>query len=163
MKSSFPLECPDHCGNPLFTLYSSLIIHRHSLSLLFTHPFFSALLSPLSFLVIPSFCYPLQHSSFKSPSFQFQPSLSSRWCPVGQWRNPLAGLQGVGACRAGQRLDTHVWAWLFGLCPSAKENGGNTEKWSSRESSGEEGGEEDQLGCHSCVEVLGSLGLKLWS
>ena len=26
-------ECPEHCGNPLCTLISSLIIHHHSLSL----------------------------------------------------------------------------------------------------------------------------------
>lgn len=58
--------------------------------------------------------------------------------------------------------DSLVWDWLFGLCPSAKENGGNPERWSCRERGQREGGGgEDQLGCHSCEEVL--VTFKPWS
>ncbi|KAI3355387.1 hypothetical protein L3Q82_018226 [Scortum barcoo] len=88
-------------------------------------------------------------------------SLSSLWCPLGQWRNPLAGLQGgggvvcvgAGGCSGSWPVtDNPVWDWLFGLCPSAKENGGNPERWSK------EGGEEDQLGCLSCQMTHSAAG-----
>lgn len=68
--------CPEHCGALLFTLHSSLIIHRHPLSLgsllstLHTIFLFSLCCSPhtpsLSFLVIPFFCYLSALSPLKS-------------------------------------------------------------------------------------------------
>lgn len=52
--------------------------------------------------------------------------------------------------------DSPVWDWLLGLCPLAKENGGNPERRSSEGCSVKEGAVRG----HSCVEVLVTLGFK---
>lgn len=48
-------------------------------------------------------------------------------------------------CREGDSgswpmTDSSMWCWLLSLCPSAKENGGNLKRWSSRERCGKEEG-----------------------
>lgn len=105
--------CPEHCGALLFTLHSSLIIHRHPLSLSplhFAHnlPFLLVLFSPHAFSILLSHSFLLL--SFSTFSFKvFTPSSSSLWCPLGQWRNPQAGSEEEGrAARAG--------LWLTALC-----------------------------------------------
>lgn len=122
-------------------LYSSSIIHCHFLSvfpsLLGKQSSCSSLQcsphsSSPSFVVTPAFCYPLPHSSFKSSSFAVQPPLLALLCCalLDNGGIPKLGWK-EGASESWPLNDSHVWGWLLGLCPSAKENGGNPERWSS--------------------------------
>lgn len=117
----------------MLTLYSSL--NAPPFTCLYLAPSSSSSLqrSLLFFSFIPAFCYLLPHSSFESPSFTFSPlALSSLLCPRRQWRNPQAGRRGGGGGGESRPVtDRPVWRWPLGLCPSAKENGGNPERWSS--------------------------------
>lgn len=126
MKSLSPIsgaECPEHCGNPLFTLYSSLIIHRHSLSLLSllytSHTsflFFSALFSPLAVSILLSHsCLLLSFATFlfqvfipPFPALSLLSAVPSRtmeespgWA-AGRWGEAVrAGLWLTALCGAG--------------------------------------------------------------
>ncbi|GLD54603.1 protein scribble homolog isoform X2 [Lates japonicus] len=60
------------------------------------------------------------------------------------------GLAAGGGPKEGKPVtDSPVWGWLLGLCPSAKENGGNPGRWSS----GKEEGKRDQLGLANLVTL----------
>lgn len=152
MAEVSPHLCPEHSGNLLFNLQSSLIINRYSLScssLLSTlHTiflFFTVLSSPHAFsplFIHYCLCYPLLLSSFKSSSFHLKPSFSSLRCLFRQWWNPLAGLQEGkgGGIWTDWRPSVGLAACSFVLQPSKMEG---TRQWTG-------GGEEDQLVSFMC-------------
>lgn len=62
----------------------------------------------------------------------------------------VGGWGGDGGDRGSESLpvtDSPVWDWFLGLCPLAKENGGNPERRSSEGSSVKEGGSEGPFMC----------------
>lgn len=148
--------CAEHCGALLFTLHSSLIIHRHPLSLgsllstLHTIFLFSLCCSPhtpsLSFLVIPFFCYLSALSPLKSspPPLLLCGALSDN-----------EGIPRLGRRKRGEQLELDCdWqpcvglaVWPLSLCQGKWREPREVEQW-------EGGGKKDQLGHHSCVEVL---------
>lgn len=133
---------------PLFVINNPPSLPFSQLSLLYlAHnlPFLlcSALstFSSLSFLVIPAFLLSFATFLFQVFILRFAAlSLSLLRCAL----SDNGGIPGLG-CKDGSSeswpvTDSPVWCWLLGLCPSAKENGGNPERWSSGESSVKVGG-----------------------
>lgn len=156
------VNCPELSGNLLFTLQSSLIIHRHSLSfgspLHFTHnlPFLLHGVLPtrlrcpsysfLPFVIRNHFPLSNLHLSILSPpSLLCGALLDNGGIPWPDCRKVVRGLAGAGL------TDSPVWDWLLGLlslCQGKWRELREVELWEGG------GGEGDQLGCHSCVDVL---------
>lgn len=114
------------------SFFSSLHCSPHSFSILLSHP---CLLLPFATFLFQVFILP------------FLASLSSLWCPFGQWRNPLAA--GRGSMRAGLWLTALCGAGCLAFVPlPSKMEGTQRGGAAERESSGKEGGEEDQFIIH---------------
>lgn len=127
-------ERPELSGNPLFTLQSSLIIHRHSLSfsspLHFAHnlPFLlsavlpTRLLGPsysfLPFVILNHFPLSNLHPSILSPLSLLCGALSDNGGIPWLGCRKEDGM-GWGAAGAGP-TDSPVWDWLLGLLSSCQ-------------------------------------------
>lgn len=105
-----------------------------------------------SLLVFPAFCYPFATIHFKVPILCLLLSFSLFSVVPSQTMKESLGCAGGGGGGGSESLpvtDSPVWDWLLGLCPFAKENGGNPERRSSEGSSVKEGGSEGPFMCRS--------------